>query len=1133
MDRRDFLGATILAAGGVVSAFPNPGHAVGARESHDGYIRSEAGRWVIGTSAVEKIIVLKGGRVGQGSLKNKLSGREYIQNEAISAEIRITVDGKEITGDSGGWTLAGEDSQQLSQGELQLDLKLQHGPLQVIKHYVAYPGTSVIREWLTILNASTESFVVSNPGFLESTVLSAETAHIDLFYMTGGGAFNGAQLLKKDKMSATYARVFDSYDPSDTGPRGLSYSAHLPLLVLHHSQLHDGIMVGWDYLGHWALKTGNYNGKPVNLSLAVAGYTRELKPNESIETPKAFIGTFAGDLDAMGNLLLDWQYRYLWDLTNPDYFAKARWAVDWPEPWVGVGGKPSADNWGRRLALDLRYADLLRETGGDILWDDAGWYDKWGSWNAPDWSLANQYLAKHGIKWALWYPTFLASLDSKVAQEHPDWVIANRADSPEAWKQDVLEQSIKGTAEWQRRLLDRSVADWGDFQWRYDIAPAVSATDTGYLDSDQNFRGLIQGFKEAHKASGVDACYGGGRWISYDMARLAESGEYTDGGVGPYSGYYTSLLVPPDKYHNVSDFDHTFYSAASDRVHLCLDPCWYRDPGDGPDLEAIRKDWEIYHYLLKQGVAGRWSHVFRPAVEGDDPVWYFQRMDRTSSKGVIIIKHAKLGSAYYLICRPKERTKSDVYYGHTWGMCRVTATEVARIDTGIYEDLIDHEYRYYGVPGEAYGPLNLKYSVGGEVKSYITSIEKLGGSQPVKERFWGIAIQTGNEPVNVTHLGHYANLNAEGTYTLMVVRAEDGAVLASADLDTSKAYADAMGFKYVALANPLRLDAGPGKPVVVKPRGLRRDDLYDVRCAHSSYMARRSGGDLMASGLEFARVEPGELIFLNLPNYPGSGTDKKVPAAPGKVRKRLGTNLGIQGVEVIWEPGSDDNWVSYYEVLKDGAVVGKAAIGSFFFDYKNSAREHLGRLYEVRTVDGDGNRSPSVAAELVPGDPETYTALGGFSPVQGAEQWRYEESVDGAAFRDMRWDNGGYEGRWLGSGMATIGRIWMQPGAQSDVSRTFVAPGNAMLTISGSIRKDPSAENGCAIRARILHREQPIWPADTWAEVQPEFSKTIEYKVESLKVAKGDRVQFVLEHTRRIGSNAVIWNPTVVVTRDS
>jgi len=199
---------------------------------------------------------------------------------------------------------------------------------------------------------------------------------------------------------------------------------------------------------------------------------------------------------------------------------------------VGEGGTPSADNWGRRLALDLRYVDLLRETGTDILWDDAGWYDKWGSWAAPDWKLTTDYLRKHDMKWVLWYPTFLATPESKVGQQHPDWIIPG---------QKWLEQSIPATADWQNRLLDKSVANWGEYQWRYDIAPAASANDTDSLAADQNFRKVLQQFKTDHPQSGIDACDGGGRWISYDIARFAESGEYTDGGVGTYSPYYASL----------------------------------------------------------------------------------------------------------------------------------------------------------------------------------------------------------------------------------------------------------------------------------------------------------------------------------------------------------------------------------------------------------------------------------------------------------------------------------------------------------------------------------------------------------------------------------------------------------------
>ena len=420
-----------------------------------------------------------------------------------------------------------------------------------------------------------------------------------------------------------------------------------------------------------------------------------LKPGAQLDTPKAFTAALSGDLDDIGNHILDWQYQYLWEFTTPEYFGKTRWAVDWPSPWVGDGGTPSADNWGRRLALDLRYTDLLRECGGDILWDDAGWYDCWGNWNGPDWALTTAYLRKHGMKWVLWFPTFLATEESAIGLQHPDWLIPPR--------NLFLEQSIKGTQTWQKALMDKSVADWGDFQYRYDIAPAASGNDTNLLAADQNFRSLLEQFKTAHPRSGVDACDGGGRWISYDLARLAESGEYTDGGVGPYSGYYTSLIIPPDKVHNVSDFDHTYYNPSSDRIHLALDPTWYRDPGDGADLEFIRKDWDIYHYLIAKGVAGRESHVFRPRVSNDDPIWYFQRMDAEGESGIIITKHAKRGPVYFLVSKPLSNTSGDHYEGGTWSMTQIFTTNAAMPDTGIYADPIDNEYRYYGVPARPMG----------------------------------------------------------------------------------------------------------------------------------------------------------------------------------------------------------------------------------------------------------------------------------------------------------------------------------------------------------------------------------------------------------------------------------------------
>ena len=338
------------------------------------------------------------------------------------------------------------------QGELQLDIELESKSLQVTKHYMLYPGTSVIREWLTLQNISDKPVQISQLSFLHSRLLGSVAQDLQFNYLTGGGNYNGSQLLKSEPMSADYQRVLDSR----VGEQTLSYSWYLPLVFLLESQSHRGTGAGVGLSRALAFRNRRcQEGSRFGMSLELAGFEKDLAPGGKIETPKAFIATFSGGVDELGNQLLDWQYAYLWEFTNPEYFAKTRWAVDWPDPWVGDGGAPSADNWGRRLALDLRYVDLMRETGTDILWDDAGWYDKWGTWTAPDWKLANDFVRKHDMRWVLWYPTFLATPQSKVAQLHPDWLIPGS---------DVLEQSIPGT--WltgKTRLLNNASERLGRF----------------------------------------------------------------------------------------------------------------------------------------------------------------------------------------------------------------------------------------------------------------------------------------------------------------------------------------------------------------------------------------------------------------------------------------------------------------------------------------------------------------------------------------------------------------------------------------------------------------------------------------------------------------------------------------------
>jgi hypothetical protein len=1097
-------------------------------QSGDGYVRREGSEWIFGTSSVERRVRLDDGHLSLVSLRNKLTGHEYQDAATGPEEIRLSTDGIDVSASSWRWKLRGEHAVQASQGTLQLDIELESASIRVTKHYVVYPRTSVIREWLTLENISGKTVRVNNVDFFHTRLLGSIAQDLEFNYLTGGGNYNGSQLLKTEPTSPRYRRTLDS----NGGVQAGNYSSYLPLVFLLNHNAAEGIAVGWDYLGHWNFKIGDQDGRPLDMSLELTGFTKDLAPAARIETPKAFLATFSGGVDELGNQLLDWQYAYLWEFTNPDYFAKTRWAVDWPDPWVGDGGTPSADNWGRRLALDLRYIDLLRETGTDILWDDAGWYDKWGTWTAPDWRRTTDYLRKYGMSWVLWYPTFLATAQSKVAQQHPDWIIPG---------QQTLEQSMPATADWQRRLLDDSVNAWGNYQWRYDIAPAASANDTDALAADQNFRGLLEHFKSDHPASGIDACDGGGRWISYDIARLAESGEYTDGGVGPYTAYYTSLLVPPDKLHNVVDFDHTYYNASTDRTHLAMDPTWYRDPGDGPDVESIRKDWEIYHYLVAEGVAGRWSHVFRPKVEHDDAVWYFQRMNRDSSKGVILTKHAKHGSTYYVTSRLRLAKSglakpapdvADQYRGGAAEMNAATTTSAASIETGIYEDPVDGEFRFYGTPGQSFGPLNLKYQSAGGDESLVTKIVNLGAQRQVAGQFFGMAIQL-DQPVTITQLGQFDPGNNRGTYTLSLVRAEDNKVLATAELDMSQTDPDAMGFKYVRLAQPIHLVAST-KPVVIYPRGLRPAATYEVHARIAGVRLNKTGAQLMSDGISLDRIAGGELIFLNLPRYSGSGTNHAPPGWPANVTKQLGTNLGTQGVELSWSlsstssPNQHDDWISYYEIHKNGQLIGKAAKGTFFFDHSEFARDEIDARFEVEAVDGDGNHSPRVPAQKTAGDPKTYEALGDFSPTQSSHHWSYEESVEDGTYRNLVWETRGYEGRWTGSGLGRIGRIWMQPSAQYDLARTFIVPEAGVISMSGLIRKDPSAENKASCFVRILQNSTQVWPVAGWAEVLPDYANATNYAISNLHVAAGDKIRFIVEHNGENRADPIVWDPVVV-----
>ncbi len=416
-------------------------------------------------------------------------------------------------------------------------------------------------------------------------------------------------------------------------------ASYAPWYALYNRATRQGIFVGWDYFGHWTSSFASDAHGDVTAGLEVAGYTNTLAPGQSVTTPKSFTGLFRDDLDNAGNECLDWQYRYLWDYTREGWFPAIRmlgyWmnGTGWGQPGVSwTGGNPDLESTFRKV---FRVADLMRSTGADVYHRDWGWWDRAGDWNGPDFKTTINYLAKYGIGQLIYAFLYTVDLESKVAKEHPDWLLGS-----------TLDMSKPEVVEFMKGQLDGFTQRWGDFEWRNDsfFTAQRDGADTPMLGQDEGLREVIRGFLDKHPQCAFQAVNGGGNYGGYDYVRYASSFSFSDGAVGILRNYYASLLFPPDKTSDIPDvWNPDKYDKGTWRGLLCINFDMTGDTWDPAKLEGVRELIEIYHYLVSRGVAGRGVHVYRPIIVGDDPTMYLQRMSADAQRGIIIPKRPMPG----------------------------------------------------------------------------------------------------------------------------------------------------------------------------------------------------------------------------------------------------------------------------------------------------------------------------------------------------------------------------------------------------------------------------------------------------------------------------------------------------------
>ena len=491
------------------------------------------------------------------------------------------------------WTLESGKARQVTAGgrpAVQIDLTLRHQQLRARYHLLAYPRTAVLRQWVELENAGASPIALTSPTPLCLHLRSEATERLTHYWLIGGNSGPTQGLLQTREVTAPYHQGIEGQMTDESTPW---------MAVKRQGRPGDGSFVALEYLGAWRLALDREKGDAMILGASIPElYSRSLRGGERLELPLVTLGVFSRDLDDMAARLYDWQYEYLWDYTHDDWHALMSYPVAWwPE------SRNLQENFAGRLGrLDVDGVDTMRGMGFELLWDDAGWSESPNIWTptreGPDFAQTLRYLDKTGMKWCLWF-----------------------CGRPSAG------------------LMDTKVGSWGNFQWRTD---GVGGFD---VLSDPAYRGQITRFLRLHPRSSFHTCNGGGRYAhTFEIQRYTDVNYFSDAGRGEQTNHYFSYLDTPDKWLDIITAYEKGGKVEADRGRMILTmaPTWYLRMTP-QDQEQVRRIGEIYHFLLREGVAGRWSYVTHPEVRGDVEHQYFQRTSHDRTKACIIIKHKAPG----------------------------------------------------------------------------------------------------------------------------------------------------------------------------------------------------------------------------------------------------------------------------------------------------------------------------------------------------------------------------------------------------------------------------------------------------------------------------------------------------------
>ena len=476
---------------------------------------------------------------------------------------------------------------------LQISITVESFPFQVTLHAVAFPGCSVIRQGFTIRNLSDEpqANLKYCPFSLPLQKIES-SAPFRVDWIRGGNP--------TPDQGEIVSQILDIARPES---QNIEFTGHmtqefLPLAVLQReAEPFDGIMAEVDYAATWTIKIQR-SESGIAFRFEIDPESLQTLPEKSrIETPVLTLAVFNGNRDHLMKTLYDWQYAYLWDYTNPDYYAKLRSCSN----WVFCSRILQEQYLYRLYGMDLKDVSAFQRVGYEVIWGDAGWSsypgyppDGYGSvfsntYEGPDYRISGRYFERAGLKRLLWF-----------------------AGQPSLG------------------LLRSKEGAWGDFEWRTDGLGLNS------FEEEQRFKKRVRDYLTENPDRSFHTCSGGSRYAhTFDIARYGNYHYFSDLGRGNNLNYYFSYFETPDRWGDSLSFINRDYIMNGTRAKLAMVPLPCNIFNEAA-IEAGRIDLAVYRYLRREGVAGRGAYVYHPEVTGDPENLYFQRVSGDHKRSLII-----------------------------------------------------------------------------------------------------------------------------------------------------------------------------------------------------------------------------------------------------------------------------------------------------------------------------------------------------------------------------------------------------------------------------------------------------------------------------------------------------------------